>query len=433
MTAQDIIAAKRDGLKHTKAELEFWAQGVADHEIPDYQIAAWLMAAYLHPLDADETAWLTLAMAGSGNRLDLSGLPKPWVDKHSTGGVGDKTSIVLLPLLAACGLTLIKMSGRGLGITGGTVDKLLSVPGFRMDLSTEELKAQAAKIGVAITGQTPDLAPADKVLYAIRDATATVASIPLIVSSILSKKIAGGAETVVLDVKAGSGAFMKTVDEARRLAAALTETARLAGLHIRLAITDMSQPLGRTVGNALEIEEAGAVLTGNEPSRFANLCIELAGLTLAACGASPGVEAGKEKARQVLYGGFALQKAQQWFEAQGADPAVLVRPEKLPQAPVRKRIEADADGWIAEIRADEVGRTVIALGGGREKKEDTIAPEVGVEVHLEVGREVRKGQPVFTVHARDEATAEAAARSLRDSLRIGGEAVQPIWPVIETI
>ncbi|HVT11581.1 MAG TPA: thymidine phosphorylase [Fimbriimonadaceae bacterium] len=433
MTAQDVIAAKRDGLKHTKAELEFWAQGVANHEIPDYQIAAWLMAAYLHPLDADETAWLTVAMAHSGKRLDLTGLPKPWVDKHSTGGVGDKTSIVLLPLLAACGLTLIKMSGRGLGITGGTVDKLLSVPGFRMDLSTEELKAQAARIGVAITGQTPDLAPADKVLYALRDATGTVASIPLIVSSILSKKIAGGAETVVLDVKAGSGAFMKTVDEARRLASALTDTARLAGLHTRLAITDMSQPLGRTVGNALEVEEAGAVLTGNEPSRFSNLCIELAGLTLAACGVAPDIEAGKDKARQVLYGGFALQKAEEWFEAQGADPSVLVRPERLPQAPARRRVEADVDGWIAEIRADEVGRTVIALGGGREEKEDSIDPAVGVEVHLEVGREVKKGQPVFTVHARDEASADAAAQSLRDALRIGGEAVQPVWPVIEVL
>lgn len=431
MTAQDVIVAKRDGLKHTKAELEFLARGAAHGEIPDYQLAAWLMAAYLHPLDADETAWLTVAIAGSGERLDLTGLPKPWVDKHSTGGVGDKTSIVLLPLLAACGLTLIKMSGRGLGITGGTVDKLLSVPGFRMDLSTDELKAQAAKIGLAITGQTPNLAPADKVLYAIRDATATVDSIPLIVASILGKKIAGGAETVVLDVKAGSGAFMKTVEDARKLASALSATAKLAGLNTRLAITDMSQPLGRTVGNALEIEEAGAVLTGNEPSRFANLCIELAGLTLAACGAATDIEAGKDRARQLLYGGFALQKAQQWFEAQGGDPSVLVRPERLPRAPIRKRIEAEQDGWIAEIRAEVVGRVVIALGGGREKKEDKIDPAVGVEVHLDVGREVAQGQPVFTIHARDEDSAVSAGEALRQCLGISPNAVEPIWPVVE--
>lgn len=307
MNFQDIIAAKRDGLKHTKPELEWLAKAAACGEVPDYQLSAWLMAAYLHPLDSEETAWLTLSMAGTGERLDLTGLPKPWVDKHSTGGVGDKTTIVLLPLLAACGLTMVKMSGRGLGITGGTVDKLLSVPGFRMDLTPEELKAQAKRIGLAITGLTPNLAPADKVLYALRDATATVDSIPLIVSSILSKKIAGGAETVVLDVKAGSGAFMKTVPEARKLASALSDTAAIAGLKTRLAITDMSQPLGRTVGNSLEVEEAGAVLTGNEPSRFAELCLDLAALTLVAVGVEPGMDRARAKALHALAGGIRTQ------------------------------------------------------------------------------------------------------------------------------
>ncbi|MFI5385422.1 MAG: thymidine phosphorylase [Fimbriimonadales bacterium] len=433
MNVQDIIAAKRDGLKHTRPELEWLARAAARGEIPDYQLSAWLMAAYLHPLDAEETAWLTLAMAASGERLDLTGLPKPWVDKHSTGGVGDKTTLVLLPLLAACGLTVIKMSGRGLGITGGTVDKLLSVPGFRMDLSPDDLKAQAKQIGLAITGLTPNLAPADKVLYALRDATATVDSIPLIVSSILSKKIAGGAETVVLDVKAGSGAFMKTVPDARKLATALSETANLAGLRTRLAITDMSQPLGRTVGNALEVEEAGWVLTGNEPSRFTDLCVELAALTLVAVGVSADMDSARKKASDTLGGGLALRKAEQWFEAQGADPTVLVRPDKLPRAPVRKRVEAHADSWVAGINAETVGRVVLALGGGREKKDDVIDPTVGVEVHAEVGRKVVKGEPVFTVHARDEASAGAAAESLRGCVRGSDSPVEPVWPVIEII
>ncbi len=433
MNIQEIIAAKRDGLIHTRPELDWLALAAARGEIPDYQIAAWLMAAYLHPLDAEETAWLTLAMANSGARLDLTGLPKPWVDKHSTGGVGDKTTLVLLPLLAACGLTVIKMSGRGLGITGGTVDKLLSVPGFRMDLSPEQLKEQAKRIGLAISGQTPNLAPADKVFYALRDATATVGSIPLIVSSILSKKIAGGAETVVLDVKAGSGAFMKSLDEARKLAESLRATATIAGLNTRLAITDMSQPLGRTVGNALEVEEAGAVLTGNEPSRFCDLCLDLAALTLTAAGLAPDLLEGRKVASRALMAGHAFQKAQEWFEAQGADPAVLVRPDKLPRGLVSRRIEAERDGWIKEIHAQTVGEVVVALGGGREKKDDEIDPTVGVEVHTEVGLSVAKGQPVFTVHAHDETSSEAAASRLLASLSISDERVPPINPVIEIL
>lgn len=433
MNIQDIIAAKRDGMKHTKPELEWLANAAARVEVADYQLSAWLMAAYLHPLDPEETAWLTLAMAGSGERLDLTGLPKPWVDKHSTGGVGDKTTIVLLPLLAACGLTIIKMSGRGLGITGGTVDKLLSVPGFRMDLSPEELKAQAKRIGLAISGLTPNLAPADKVLYALRDATTTVSSIPLIVSSILSKKIAGGAETVVLDVKSGSGGFMKTLPEARALAKALSETATLAGLKTRLAITDMSQPLGRTIGNTLEVEEAGAVLTGNEPSRFAELCVELAALTLVAAGVTWDMDSGRTRAQQALANGFALQKAEEWFEAQGGDPAVLVRPDKLPRAPAWKRVLAEEDGWIEQIHAETVGRVVVGLGGGRVRKEDKIDPTVGIQVHLEVGRTVTKDQPILTVHARDEASCDQAIASLKPAIRISPTQVSKIPPVIEIL
>ncbi|HTQ09196.1 MAG TPA: thymidine phosphorylase [Fimbriimonadaceae bacterium] len=433
MTILDVIAAKRDGHKHTKPELDWLARAAARGEIADYQIAAWLMAAYIHPLDPEETAWLTLAMADSGERLDLTGLPKPWVDKHSTGGVGDKTSIVLLPLLAACGLTVIKMSGRGLGITGGTVDKLESVPGFRMDLPPAELKAQATRIGLAISGQTPNLAPADKVFYGLRDATATVGSIPLIVSSILSKKIAGGAETVVLDVKAGSGAFMKTLDAARELAAALAATAKLAGLNARLAISDMDQPLGRTVGNALEVGEAGMVLTGNEPSRFCELCVDLAGLTLAAAGETWDLDTGRRKAREALASGRALQKAEAWFEAQGGDPAVLVRPDKLPRAPVQRYVLCGTEGWMGSIDAETVGQIVVDLGGGRTRKEDTIDPAVGVEVHREIGMRVTADGPAFTVHARDESDAEAAAERLSRCFRISGDPVDLVPPLIETL
>jgi pyrimidine-nucleoside phosphorylase len=433
MNIQDIIAAKRDGFKHTKPELEWLATAAARGEVPDYQLSAWLMAAYLHPLDAEETAWLTLAMAHSGERLDLSGLPKPWVDKHSTGGVGDKTSIVLLPLLAACGLTVVKMSGRGLGITGGTVDKLLSVPGFRMDLSPGELKQQAKEIGLAITGLTPNLAPADKVLYALRDATTTVESIPLIVSSVLSKKIAGGADTVVLDVKAGSGAFMKSVEEARKLATALSETAKLAGLNTRMAITDMSQPLGRAVGNSLEVMEAASVLTGNEVSRFAELCVDLAALTLVAAGATWDLGSGRTRAEEALANGVALKKAEQWFEAQGADPSHLVRPDKFSRSPVWNRVEADRDGWVSQIHAETVGHVVIALGGGRMKKEDSIDPTVGVELHAEVGEQISKGQPIFTVHARNEDACAMAIESMRKAFGISGEAVPRVDPIIEIL
>lgn len=429
----DIIAAKRDGHKHTKPELEWLAKAAASGSVADYQLAAWLMAAYLHPLDAEETAWLTMAMADSGERIDLDGLPKPWVDKHSTGGVGDKTTIVLLPLLAACGLTVVKMSGRGLGITGGTVDKLSSVPGFRMDLSPEEMKEQANRIGLAITGQTPNLAPADKVLYALRDATATVSSVPLIVSSILSKKLAGGAEVVVLDVKAGSGAFMKSIDDARVLAAALSETGKLAGLNLRLAITDMSQPLGRTVGNALEVEEAVSVLTGNEPSRFAELCMRLAALTLVAAGVTWDLESGYVRAHEALASGAALRKAEAWFEAQGADPAVLVRPDLLPQAPTQRRLAADKSGWVAEVRADTVGQAVVDLGGGRKRKEDAINPSVGIEVHVEVGREVKEGDALLTIHAAGDADAESALGSLSRAIRISEAPVAFVDPIIEIL
>ncbi len=402
MDIRSIIEKKRDGGSNSREELEWIALAAAKGEVPDYQLSAWLMAAYIHSLTDAETAWLTLGMAASGERMDLTGLPKPWVDKHSTGGVGDKTTLVLLPLLASCGVTMMKMSGRGLGITGGTIDKLESIPGFRTDLSVEELKDQAKRIGLAISGQTPNLAPADKVFYALRDATETVGSIPLIVSSILSKKIAGGADTIVIDVKCGSGAFMKTHHEAEALAQALKKTGEQADLDLHLAITDMTQPLGRMVGNALEVEEAAGVLTGQETGRFTDLCLDLAGLSLFASGKAETRQAGQELARTELLSGRALAKAQEWISAQGGDATVLTRPDRLPRTANRQVLQSPSAGFVGQIDAEAIGRAVVELGGGRHRKGEQIDFGVGIELNTEVGAQIGKGDPICTVHYNTE-------------------------------
>ena len=391
MSFLQTIADRRDGKTNSVEQLSALARGAADGTIPDYQLTAWLMAAYLNPLSKKETADITMAMAASGERMDLSGLPKPWVDKHSTGGVGDKTTIVLLPLLAACGLTVVKMSGRGLGITGGTVDKLSSVPGFRMDLTPEEMKEQAKRIGVAITGQTPRLAPADKKLYALRDVTGTVGSVPLIVSSILSKKLAGGCETVVLDVKCGSGAFMKTLPQAQELAAWLRDIGQLCGLDMHISITDMEQPLGRAVGNSLEVKEAIRVLKG-EKGRLRDLCLHFAGVALEATG--KGVRADAETA---LDSGAALAKAREWFAAQGSSQVAFEAEDWCGSATVRE-VRADKAGWIARIDARLIGQAVVEMGGGRKTRDDEIDPTVGVVLHVEVGHRISTEDVLAEVH-----------------------------------
>ena len=424
MTLLPTIARRRDGERHSAEELRRLALAAADGSAPDYQLAAWLMAAYLNPLDEGETADLTLAMAESGERLDLAVLPKPWVDKHSTGGVGDKTTLVLLPLLAACGLTMVKMSGRGLGITGGTLDKLASVPGLRLDLSPESLLRVAGEVGFALGGQTARLAPADGVLYALRDATGTVASLPLIVSSILSKKIAGGAETVVLDVKCGSGAFMRTLPEARALARSLKRIGERCGLRVRCAITEMSTPLGAAVGNALEVREAWDVLAGADltppVARFRDLCLRLAGLALEAVGK-------EDRAREALGSGEAAQRFEAWLRAQGAtdgigapDPAPVVRP-----------LLADRPGWVATLDAERVGQAVVDLGGGRKTKADAIDPRVGVVIRTGVGQRVEKGDAILEIHARSEAEAEAAEARL--AVALTDEPIAPEPALIETL
>jgi pyrimidine-nucleoside phosphorylase len=427
MKIQDIIARKRDKGSHSQEELSWLVQAALNGEATDYQLAAWLMAAYLNGLNEDETAWLTLAMACSGERLDLSSLPGPWVDKHSTGGVGDKTTLVVLPMLTACGLTTVKMSGRGLGITGGTLDKLSSVPGFRMDLTPQEMIEQAKRVGVVLSGQTPLLAPADKILYALRDATATVDSIPLIVASVLSKKIAGGAETIVLDVKCGSGAFMESYKEACALADMLSETARHCGINVRIVITDMSQPLGSMIGNALEVQEMVSVLRGETKGRFVELCVDMVGLTLYASGVVESLEVGEQKALESLTSGRALEKARIWFEAQGAPGDFFEKPDKyLPKAPVvfSQCYEGRA-GWIQKWDARAVGETVVDLGGGRRHKEDTIDVSVGIRSFIEVGSKVERGTPLFEVHAKDLPSAEKVAERLARAIAVSETPVQP--------
>ncbi len=437
MDFQEIIAAKRDGREHSAEELSLLAKGAADGSIPDYQLAAWLMAAYLNPLASQETTDLTCAMADSGERMDLTGLPKPWVDKHSTGGVGDKTSLVLLPLLAACGLTIVKMSGRGLGITGGTVDKLSSIPGFRTDLSPEELKAQARQIGLALTGQTPNLAPADKALYALRDVTATVSSMPLIVSSILSKKLAGGAETIVLDVKCGSGAFMKTFEDAKHLADGLLETGTALGLNVRLAITDMDQPLGSAVGNALEVAEAIRVLTQDSAlpgptARFRKLCLDLGAHTLHASGLVQSEEEGRRLADANLLSGRAMERAKSWFAAQGATADIFENPRALPRAAVQEEMLVDAQGWLKRLDAEIVGQAVVDLGGGRKEKDDKLDLGVGVEIHAVVGDQLEVGQPLLTIHARSREELDQARLALTTAVEISPSAV-PATPLILSV
>ncbi len=442
MTFLDSIVVKRDGGVNSREQLDELARGAADGSVPDYQLSAWLMAAYVKGLDPKETADLTLAMAHSGERLDLTGLPRPWLDKHSTGGVGDKTTLVVLPILAACGVTVVKMSGRGLGTTGGTIDKLESVPGFRTDLMPEEMVAQAKRIGIALSGQTPRLAPADKALYALRDVTGTVASIPLITASILSKKIAGGAETVVLDVKCGSGAFMKSLTEAESLAHSLVETGRLCGLQMRAVITDMDQPLGSTVGNALEVKEALAVLDPSYSStlddteeddtdgrrRFFNLCVGLAGHALEAVG-----KGNHEDALAAVRSGRALTKLKVWFEAQGC--SIDLDQDVNWQEPRTKRdVVLDGEsGYVSRVCAKTVGEVALELGAGRVTKDDPIDPTAGVTVMRGIGSKILPGEPLFEMQSSRDVDWGQLSTRLRQAVSVSSEQVGGVRPLIKIV
>jgi len=404
VSAIEMILAKRAGAEHTAAQLESFLGGYVAGRVPDYQVAAWLMAVCWRGMTARETADLTSSMAHSGEVLDLSALPHT-LDKHSTGGVGDKTTLVLAPLLATMGGTVAKMSGRGLGHTGGTVDKLESIPGFRATLGDDEFLAVARDVGVVVTGQSKDLAPADGLLYALRDATGTVESLPLIASSVMSKKLAGGAQSIVLDVKVGSGAFMKTEADARALAEAMVSIGQLNGRRVRAVLSSMAQPLGRMVGNAMEVTEAVACLRGEGPADLLELCLVLAQEVLQAAGL-PGERADLLAA---IGSGRAMQRFEAWIAAQGGDVGSL---GNLDRAPDQWLLRADRAGSVAAVDALAVGRAARVLGGGRSRKGEAIDVGVGVELHAKVGDEVAAGEALATLWHRGGRGLEAAREQL---------------------
>lgn len=440
MRATDVIAHKRDGGTLTAAEIDWFVQTYTAGEVADYQASALLMAIYLRGMDAEETAALTGAMAASGQQLDLAKLlpGRITLDKHSTGGVGDKTSLVVVPILAAAGIAVCKMSGRGLGHTGGTLDKLEAIPGFRVDLTPERMVEQVGEVGACLAGQTGDLAPADKKLYALRDATATVGSLPLIVGSILSKKLAGGAAKFLFDVKVGGGALMKDLDQARALAQAMVEGARQHGRPAVAVLTDMSQPLGRAVGNALEIGEAVATLNPRRPVelldfRFRDLCLTLAAEGLLLAGIAESAEAARQRANTLLDSGAAFDKFKQIVAAQGGDTGVIDDPDRLPRANVLHEVRIPEGGYLHSVDAEAVGNVVVALGGGRARKEDTIDPSVGVVVNAAVGDKLDRNGSLFYIHAASSEAAESAEKRLRAACVLGPERVEAPTLILETI
>jgi pyrimidine-nucleoside phosphorylase len=422
---RDVVARKRDGRELTEGELRGFVLAYARGEIRDEVAAAFLMAAYLRGLSPEETLAYTRAMIESGTTLSLEGVTRFSVDKHSTGGVADGVTIVLAPLLASLGLAVAKLSGRGLGHTGGTLDKLEAIPGLRTDLSPEELKRQVEEVGCAVAAQTADLVPADGKLYALRDATATVGSVPLIAASVMCKKLAVRTDLILLDVKAGSGAFMKTPEAAAELAEACMELAGAYERPAQAAVTDMSQPLGTAVGNALDIAEAVRVLRGEEKGRLAEVVVEFAAAALAAAEGMD-AEAAIEHARAALWTGRGLEPFRRMVEAQGGDPRVVDDPEAvLPRAPVIAPILADREGTLAEVDAEAIGRAAAALGAGRAHRGDPIDPAVGIEVTPKIGDELTAGQEIGRVHARDEDAAAAAKTAVLEAMRVADGGVSP--------
>jgi pyrimidine-nucleoside phosphorylase len=433
MRAVDIIQKKRDRQELSSAEIDFFIQGYTRGEIPDYQAAAWAMAVLLNGMSDRETADLTMSIAASGEMLDLTAVVPLAVDKHSTGGVGDKTSLVVEPVVAACGLPVGKMSGRGLGFTGGTLDKLESIPGYRTNLSTEEFLAQLRTVGLVLSGQSADLAPADGKLYALRDVTATVQSIPLIASSILSKKIAAGAQAFVLDVKVGEGAFMRTLEEARVLAHMMVAIARLAGRRAVALLSDMNQPLGYAVGNALEVREALDTLRGAGPQDFWRHCRVVSAHMLALAGVTPDLGEGEALAESVLASGEALEKFRQLVMAQGGDVRYIDEPDRLPRAAYVNVIPASQGGYLAGLNARMVGETAVLLGAGRARKEDPVDHAVGIVVHHKVGEKVDAGAPLFTLHANDLERLQHAREILLASHTWSAEPVEPLPLFLDVI
>jgi pyrimidine-nucleoside phosphorylase len=426
----ELIQRKRDGAELAADELSELVLGYVAGDVPDYQMAAFLMAVYFRGLDPAETFALNEAMVRSGETLDLgAAIGRKVVDKHSTGGVGDKTTLAVGPIVAACGVPFGKMSGRGLGHTGGTLDKLESIPGMRIELGLDEFLAQVRDVGIAIIGQTADLVPADKLLYGLRDVTATVDNVSLIASSIMSKKIAGGADAIVLDVKVGDGAFMKTLEDARTLAEAMRELGRRAGREVVCVLTDMDQPLGSAVGNALEIREAIDTLRGEGPPDFTELVLTSCAHLLALSDLGIDEAAARERAERAVADGSAVATYRRWIEAQGGDPDESA----LPSAPVVLRVDAEFGGCVHAIGAVDVGLAALHLGAGRRTKEDAIDHAVGVRCLAKRGDRVDAGETIAEIHARDD---EAAARAAAEVLAAYtfAETAPPERPIVlETI
>ncbi|MEW6717458.1 MAG: thymidine phosphorylase [Chloroflexota bacterium] len=433
MRAVDIIVKKRDKQELSREEIEFFVQGFNRGEIPDYQASAWAMAVLFNGMTPQETADLTMAIVNSGKKLDIARVLDNAVDKHSTGGVGDKTTLVVQPIVAACGLAIGKISGRGLGFSGGTLDKMESIPGFHCDLTIEEFMTQLKEIGLVLAGQTEDLAPADGKLYALRDVTGTVSSIPLIASSIMSKKLAAGARAIVLDVKTGNGAFMRDLDEARSLAQLMVEIARKSGRRAVALLSDMNQPLGCAVGNALEVQEAIETLHGGGPEDFRSHCLEVAAHLLVMGGKALDVKEGRKFAVQVIEDGNAWEQFRALVVAQGGDVAYIDHPERLPQAPFVDTVLSPQSGYIKEVKAIDVGEITVLLGGGRTKKGDPIDYAVGVIVHHKVGDNIRAGDPLFTVHANHETLLDEAKQRLLAAHIFSERPVDPLPLFYEVI
>ncbi len=426
MRAVDIIIKKRDHGELTQEEINFFVQGLVKGEIPDYQVSAWAMAIMLNGMTPQETTDLTLAMVLSGRILDLTGVVDIAVDKHSSGGVGDKTTLTVLPTVAACGLPVGKMSGRGLGFSGGTLDKMESIPGYRVDLNTEEFKQQLKQVGIVLTGQSVDLAPADGKLYSLRDVTGTVPSIPLIASSIMSKKIAAGAQAILLDVKVGKGAFMETLDKARELTDLMVKIGELAGRKTVCLLSDMNQPLGQAVGNALEVKEAVETLKGGGPVDFREHCLHVDSHMLVLGERAEDLEQGRRLAEKAIADGSAFEKFRTLVQAQGGDVSYVDDLGKLPQANLVEVVPAPRGGYLAQVDARSVGEASVALGAGRARKTDPVDHAVGLIVHHKVGDKLKGGEPLFTIHANDAQKQADAREKVLAAHVLSDHPVQPL-------
>jgi pyrimidine-nucleoside phosphorylase len=430
MRAYDVIMKKRNGLENTKEEVEFMINNYVSGELKDYQMAAWLMAVYFNHMTDEERYNLTIAMLNSGDRVSLKDIKGKKIDKHSTGGVGDKTTIALAPMVASLGLSVSKLSGRGLGHTGGTIDKLESIPGYKTALSTEEFIDIANKTGIAIAGQTANIAPADKKIYALRDLTATVDEISLIASSIMSKKLAIDSDGIILDVKAGTGAFMKDIQDAKTLAESMVSIGKMNGKNMKALVTNMNQPLGMKIGNALEVYEAIETVKGKGPNDFQELCVELA-CYMAELSEEMSYEEAKEKLNKNIENGTVAKKMKEWISAQGGNSEVVDDPNLLTISKNKKEIYAENDGYIFNFDTEKIGIASMMLGAGRATKEDVIDLSVGLEVHVKLGDKIKKGDKIVTLYYSDNSDLKESEKTIKNAIKISDK--KPDEFIVKTI